>query len=271
MTTLSVLLTTYHGTDVDALTMALDSLLHQTRPADHIVIVEDGPLSPAVAEAVQQFVDKHAEARRVVLAANQGSGPASQAGLTTIDSDFIARLDSDDVAAPERFAKQLAYFEAHPQVAVLGTAVVEFQETPGDADRVRALPESPHALRSYVKINSPINNPSVMMRTQAIKDVGGYRDVHHMEDYDLYARLISGGYLLANLPEPLTFFRVTPEQFQRRTGKEMFAAEKQMQENLVSYGLVTRPRAMMNLIIRTLYRSLPTGVLTRVYGALFHK
>lgn len=266
MATLTVLLTVYHGTRDAELKVALDSLLLQTRPADEILIVEDGP-NP-VSARVREFVDKHANARRIVLDENLGSGPASNAGLTTITSDYLARLDADDAARPERFAIQLNYLEEHPDIAALGTAMEEFSQFPGDGGAIRALPE--RGLESYAKINSPINNPSVMMRTAAVKAVGGYKNLPKMEDYDLYARLIASGYGLANLSAPLTYFRVSPEQFGRRT-RGMFAAERAMQANLVSYGLVSRPRAMMNLVVRSVYRALPLGLLRRVYAWLFHR
>ncbi|WP_018297901.1 glycosyltransferase [Corynebacterium lubricantis] len=266
MSTLAVLLTVYRGTDATALELALDSLAAQTRPADEIVIVEDGPHE--VSETIHAFVAKHPEARTVVLKDNVGSGLASQAGLTTIASEYLARLDSDDVAKPERFAVQLDYLEKHPEVAAVGTAMEEFRTHPGDGQAVRALPTD--GLEKYVKINSPINNPSVMMRTEAVKAVGGYKNIKHMEDYDLYARLVAGGYGLANLEGSLTYFRVSPEQFSRRT-TGMFAAEREMQRNLVSYGLVSKPRATMNLVVRTLYRALPLGLLQRAYAKLFHR
>lgn len=263
MATITALVTVYHGTDADDLARALDSLAAQTRPADELVIVVDGP----VPEGVRRVVERQ-DARVIWLEENVGAGPASQAGLSTIDSDYTARLDSDDAAKPERFARQLEYLEAHPKCGALGTAVEEFTRQPGDTGKVRALPEDPHA---YAKMNSPVNNPSVMLRTRAAKQVGGYNDVHFMEDYDLYARLLAGGWQLRNLPEALTYFQVTDAQFGRRTGREMFAAERQMQRNLVAYGLVSRPRAVLNLAARTAYRALPAGLLRRVYAVLFHR
>ena len=263
MTTLSVLVTVYHGTNARDLQRALDSVAAQTRPADELVIVVDGP----VGEGVRRVVERQ-DARVIWLPENVGAGPASQAGLSTIDSVYTARLDSDDAAKPERFARQLKYLEAHPQCGALGTAVEEFAQEPGDTGKVRALPEDPHA---YARMNSPVNNPSVMLRTRAVKEVGGYKDVHFMEDYDLYARLIAGGWQVRNLPEALTDFQVTDAQFARRTGREMLAAEAQMQRNLVEYGLITRPRAAFNLAARTASRALPTGLLRRVYAALFHR
>ena len=263
MASITALMTVYHGTNAHDLERALDSLRAQTRPADELVIVADGPVS----EGVRKVVERQ-DARVIWLPENVGAGPASQAGLATIDSEYTARLDSDDAAKPARFAQQLEYLEAHPEVGALGSAVEEFTETPGDTGKVRALPENPHA---YAKINSPVNNPSVMLRTRAAVDVGGYKDVHFMEDYDLYARLIAGGWQVRNIPEALTDFQVTDAQFSRRTGREMLAAELRMQRNLVSYGLISRPRAAFNVAARSAYRALPTGLLRRVYAVLFHR
>ena len=270
MTTLSALITVYHRIEPAHLREALESLARQTRLADEIVIVADGPLTPELDAVVEGFVADRGDARVVKLAENQGAGPASQAGLETIHSEWVARLDADDVAHPERFERQLGYAEAHPEVDVIGTAVAEFQDSTETHGEVRSLPGSHEEIAKYAKMNSPVNNPSVMMRTEAVDQVGGYRDVHHMEDYDLYARLLAGGYRFVNLPEPLTFFRVDDAQFSRRT-KGMFAAEQAMQRNLIAYGLISRPRAWFNIAARTAYRALPKALLRRVYARLFHR
>lgn len=265
MTTLAALITVYHRIDPAQLTAALDSLVAQTRPADETVIVIDGPISGEL----ERVVDKY-DARVVRLSTNQGAGPASQAGLEAITADWVARLDADDIARRDRFERQLAFAHTHPNVDVIGTAMAEFAETPGDGEAIRTLPESHAAIARYAKLNSPVNNPSVMIRRTALLQAGGYQDVHHMEDYDLYARLLATGAVFANLAEPLTYFRVSPAQFARRTDG-MAKAEWQMQRNLVSYGLISRPRAILNFVLRMTYRALPKQLLVRVYSRLFHR
>lgn len=267
MSTLSVLITIYSGTNAAELAVALQSLAVQTRPADEVVIVFDGPVAEDVEHVATGFASTQS-ARLIRLPVNRGSGPASQAGLETIESDFTARLDSDDAARPERFERQLAYLEARPEVAALGTAVEEFEHSLGDATRIRSLPHNP---AQYAKMNSPINNPSVMFRTEAAKSVGGYRDVPFMEDYDLWARMLAADWQLRNLSEPLTYLRVTKAQQRRRAASKTRRAERTMQRNLVSYGLISRPRALFNLVARNVYRLLPIGVVKRVNNVLFHR
>ena len=271
MPKLTALVTVYHRIDPAQFRACLDSLSAQTRPADDVVIVEDGPLGPQLRAIVEQFINTYSGARSVVLARNMGAGPASAAGLATINTEFMARLDADDVAKPERFERQLEFFEQHPDVDVLGTAMDEFDGSVDQVIGTRRLPTSHAEILRYARLNSPINNPSVMMRVDAVREAGGYRDVYHMEDYDLYARMLAGGKRFHNMPEALTYFRISTSVFERRTAQGMFSAERQMQKNLVAYGLISKRRAWLNLAIRSLYRLLPSVALKAAYGRLFHR
>lgn len=271
MPTLTALITVYHKIDPAELRSSLASLSAQTRPAEEIVIVEDGPLGDALSEVITGFLADNDSARVVRLSRNQGSGPASAAGLATISTELMARQDADDISAPERFERQIAHFKAHPEVDVLGSAANEFRGEPENIIGVRTLPAEHAEIAKYLRINNPISHPTMMVRTAAVKEAGGYLAIHHLEDYDLMARLLRDGRIFHNLPEPLVYFRTSPAQFERRTGKGMFAAERRFQRNLVSYGLVSRPRSWANLLIRSAYRAIPKVLLQRVYGTLFHR
>ena len=260
----------YAGTVAAQLSQALDSIDAQTRPPEQVLLVADGPISEAVDTVLSGYAAAHTGVTVLRFPDNRGSGPASNAALPHVTGDYLARLDSDDIAAPQRLEKQLAFLSAHPEIAVCGTAVAEFTEDPSDASTRRALPADHADIVAYARWNSPVNNPSATMRTAAVRAVGGYRDVHFMEDYDLWARLIAADYHFANLPEALTYFRVSPAQFDRRTAG-MFRAEWHMQTNLVHYGLIGWPRALINLGVRSAYRLLPRRLLTRVYAVLFHR
>ena len=257
----TVLMSVYRNTTAAELKYALDSISAQTRPPERVLVVKDGPVEGDV-DKLLETVDT------LTLPENRGLGIALREGLAAVDTEFVARLDSDDAAFPQRLEKQLAFMAAHPEIAVVGTAMQEFD---GDTlGGVRRLPETHDALARYAKINSPLNNPSVLMRTTDVREVGGYQPMHNMEDYDLWARLIAGGKKLHNLPEPLTYFRVNDAQMKRRTTPETRRSEREMQRALVRYGLVSRPRAVMNYAVRNLYRALPLGAMRRVYASLFH-
>lgn len=262
----------YARTQPAELRAALDSLVAQSLPAERIIVVIDGP----VPDSLRSLIDEYPSVLPHPLEENQGLGAALAAGMEQVDTEFVARLDSDDIAFPQRFEKQVEFLRAHPDVAVVGTAVQEFDDDTfrdtgqleSSLGEIRRLPEDPSG---YAKINSPLNHPSVMMRTADVREVGGYRHLPFIEDYDLWARLLAAGKQLRNMEEPLTYFRVSDAQLARRTDKKMLASEIQLQKNLASYGLVSRPRAVVNFVVRTVYRMLPAGLLRKVNGMLFHR
>ncbi|MDX2358626.1 glycosyltransferase [Dietzia sp. PP-33] len=263
---LTVLVTVYDKISPAHLRASLASIHSQTvEPAD-IVVVEDGPL-PAALRAV---LDSSPDLRRFSLPRNLGASAASQRGLEEVRTRWLARQDADDISLPHRFERQLDRARAL-EVDVLGAAVLEFDTDPEEPRALRALPTTHETIRRYARINNPVNNPTLLARTDAIRAVGGYRNVPYQEDYDLMIRLLGAGYRFYNLPEPLAKFRVTDEQFTRRKSRELTASERTIQRTLVASGLVSRPRAVANYVARTAYRRLPATAMIAAYRRLFHR
>ena len=263
---LSVLVTVYHKIVPADLQASLDSIRTQTvQPAD-VVVVEDGPLPTTLRSVLDSFPDL----RRFSLAQNQGAALASQRGLEEVRTPWLARQDADDISLPTRFERQLEAARTL-DVDVLGTAALEFDTNPDQPTAVRALPADHGAILRYARINNPVNNPTMLVRTDAVRRVGGYRDVPFQEDYDLMIRLLGAGYRFHNLPDALVKFRVTAEQFTRRRSRELTTSERTIQRTLIENGLVSRPRAAANYVARNAYRQLPMGVMSAAYARLFHQ
>ena len=287
----SALLTIYHRIDPRDLTWALASVHQQTVPAEEVVIVLDGPVGSQLRGVVTTFEESYPYTTKVVeLEKNVGSAGALNAGLEHCSHALIARLDADDIAKPGRFQAQVEFMEAHPELAILGSALEEFRSEEladypvqiGDMEvdfetirrldtKIRQLPEHHGEIIRAAKMNSPVNHPSSMLRTEAVRAVGGYNHVHYMEDYDLWARLIRSGYLFHNDPRALTWFRTSEAMFGRRRGKDMWDAEIQMQRNLIQYGLIGYPRAILNFSVRTMFRLLPQSLMKRAYRIIFQR
>ena len=302
----SVLITVYDRVHPSDFALALRSIYEQTRAPDEVVIVEDGPLTPEliqVSEMGSRLLASRCRVGAISLEANVGSGPASDEGLQAITSGWIARLDADDVARPERLAQQMAFVadkksgatatrrSPHTCIDLLSTSMVEFNDqaltkkpwrevldNPIDwaaldaaTDGVRRLPTSHRVMAKYLRVNSPINTPAALLRTELVRCVGGYGNHPFVEDYDLYARMVADGGIMAGLDEPLTYFRSSPSVLDRRRDRRIHRSEWQLQQRLVRYGLISPWRARANFVLRTAYRMLPTQALKRVYGALFHR
>ena len=265
-TELTVLVTVYDKIAPADLRASLDSISSQTVQPAHVVVVEDGPLTPALTAVL----DATADLERFALPENRGAALASQRGLDEVRTPWLARQDADDISEPTRFERQLEAARALG-VDVLGAAAHEFDTDPQAPTAVRALPSDHEAIRRYARINNPVNNPTLLVRTDAVRRVGGYRHVPFQEDYDLMIRLLGAGYRFHNLPEPLVRFRVTPEQFDRRRSRELTASERTIQQSLIDAGLVSRPRAAANFLARNAYRRLPVGAMSAAYSRLFHQ
>ena len=127
-------------------------------------------------------------------------------------------MDTDDIAMPERFEKQLAVFKKYPDIDVVGAWINEFEDNVSNIKSVRKLPELPDDIRQFAKRRNPINHPVVMFRKSAVLAAGGYRHFPLFEDYYLWIRMLMNGAKFYNIQESLLYFRFSPEMFKRRGG-----------------------------------------------------
>jgi GT2 family glycosyltransferase len=155
--------------------------------------------------------------RRVVPLSTGGVGIARalQAGLAAARGSIIARMDGDDVCAPERLARQLALLEGEPRLGAVGTRVEPFPaEAVGEGLRLyvawqnELVTPADHARALFIE--APLCHPSVVLRRTALEQVGGWRDTGGPEDYDLWLRLDAAGWGLAKVPEVLFRWRHLP-------------------------------------------------------------
>lgn len=191
---------------------ALESLQWQTFLDFETIVVDDG------SDDITRLCLKQAgEASAVLGLRMRVLHKAHSEGLTralidaagVADGEFLARLDADDTAWPERFARQVAFLDAHPDVGVLGTWGAMMDEAGRPLGFLRPPPAHEmivEDLRSY----NPLAHSSVMMRRAVYDDVGGYDRTFPMaQDYDLWLRLRRRT-RFANLPDVLMCRRIHP-------------------------------------------------------------
>ncbi len=196
----------------------LDSLYRQTFTDWELVAVDDGSTdaTPAIlAKAMAK--DRRV---RVLTMPGQGLVPALNGGLAACRAPLLARMDGDDIAHPRRLELQTAYLDAHPDVGLLAS---RFRHFPRSGLRVGMLAYETwqnslachDAVLRDLYVESPFVHPTVMLRRDALRAVGGYRDRGWAEDYDLWLRLISAGVRCARLPQTLLFWRDRPDRATR--------------------------------------------------------
>lgn len=271
MLPVSVLLPVYHRVPADQFEASLTSVLEQTRPVQEIIIIADGPLTDELDAVIERATSTHESVQCLRLAENQGVAVATQAGLERATQPWIARQDADDISLPERFERMMARLEARPELGALGAAMYEFSGTPDNIVGTRFMPESAVTVKRYARFNNPVNNPTSIVHRERTIAVGGIQHLHLMEDYDLMARLIAAGHPVENLPEPLVLFRADPGMFTRRRDRRIFASEWEMQRRLKRYGLISTPRMLANMLVRSGVRLVPASLFMKLYALVFRR
>jgi len=132
--------------------------------------------------------------------------------LVSEDATYIAILDSDDVAMPHRLHSQVQFLEKNHEIGLIGSAITIINES-GVEQGARTYPTTHKDISKKIMVFDPFAQPSVMIRSSALEIVGSYDEqLTRCQDYDLFTRFIKKGIKTANLPEPLTKFRIHSNQ-----------------------------------------------------------
>lgn len=201
----SVLLPVYNAERY--LETAIRSILEQSFSDFELIAVDDGSTDRSGA-----ILDRLAiEDERIVVLRQDNTGVtrALNAGLAMARGEYVARMDADDIARPDRFARQVAELEARPDVVVLGT---QFRLIDPDGRPLKPMAVPLHHAdldtRLFERQELSICHPSAMMRASALKAVGGYDEsFSSAQDVDLFLRLAEVGEL-ANLENELMSYRI---------------------------------------------------------------
>ena len=190
---------------------ALASILAQSFNAFELIVVNDGSsdATPTLLRAAR------ASDSRVRLLDSAGAGLAAalNLGIEAAQGAYVARMDADDIALPHRFARQAAFLDRHPEIAVLGGQVAHIDAQGALTGETTKFPTDPgEVAAALLSRGCIIKHPTVMARRDALRAAGGYRaGFVPAEDYDLWLRMAeSEG--LANLPETVLHYRVHAEQ-----------------------------------------------------------
>lgn len=261
---MSVVVSVYPGDNADHFAASLESIADkQTHPPDEIIVVADGKLTTALNSVLNGRTDLEI----IRFEDNRGTGAARAAGVKHASHENVAFQDADDLSVPERFDQQLAYLHEHPDIDAVGGYIAEFEADPDDPHAIRKVPTQPSKIARWAKIRSPLNQTTVMARRESILEAGNYHADKRMEDYALWARMLTAGMKLDNLPEVLAKVRVgSNEMAGRRGGLEYAREDVRLQREFYRMGFVSLPMALLNIAIRVPTRLVPNSVRSAVYG-----
>lgn len=206
--TITVLMTVYNG--CRTIRRAIESILAQTY-SDFVFLIVDDCSTDNTIQIIRSYPDS-----RITLHQNSkniGQTKSLNVGINLISAPYIARMDVDDFSFPARLEKQYEYILRHPEYVVVGTDCCVIDEHSQKKRISNGCIKEGEILLTMLH-GSPINHASVLMKTDAIKNIGGYRSEYLIAaDFDLWSRLIRSGYKITTLPKVLMTYTVSGNSY----------------------------------------------------------
>jgi len=227
-----VLLVTYYKDKPEFLMEAIRSVYDdQTMKPSGIVLVVNGPLHQSHEVVIRHWLLKLGEAvfKVIRLDKNHGLGHALNQGLAFCSSNWVARMDSDDISLPQRFELQTQFLQKYPEILLVGGAIQPFytsesgEEIEQESLRPLSYPADSKAIKEFVCRGSPFAHPSVFIHKNLLLHYPYKSNLFHArtgsgnEDIDLWFRLVQDKIPMANIPEVVLKFRMTAHFFARRS------------------------------------------------------
>lgn len=256
----SVLMSVYAKEKARNLDDAMKSILNQTLLPNEIVIVRDGPLTDELDAVLQKYTKNNKTIKIVTLEKNSGLGIALNKGIENCSYDIIARVDSDDVSVPERFKEQVGYLRLHPEVDIISSNIIEFDENLENELTRKNVPETDTDIKTYIKKRCPFNHMAVMYRKEVIVKAGSYEDCPYFEDYYLWCKVFKNGGSFYNIQKPLVHARGGVSMISRRGGVGYVKHIYHFQQKMFKLGIINEYELVRSLLIRSIISLVPNTV-----------
>jgi Glycosyl transferase family 2 len=262
----TVLMTVFNGER--HLREAIDSVLGQSFGDFELLVVDDGS-TDGTAGVLGAITDPRVRITR--NATNIGLTRSLNSGLALARGMLIARHDADDVSEPDRLARQVAFLDANPDVALVGAAYRKIDER-GAVLGDRMLPVDYDRIRWVLHFYCPFVHSAVVFRAAVVRAMGDYDDAFvYAQDYDLWSRL-AVAHRVANLPDSLVRYRMGTTTLTATIGDQSGEVVHIAARNIESLGLpvpsAATLSAMSALIRGDASALMPTDFVTTLDGVL---
>ena len=268
----SVLMPVYHKENPIFFKQALESIMQQTLMPDEIVIVKDGALTKELNNIIKNYSLNYNDLFNIItLAQNVGPGKARNAGLQACKYNYIALMDSDDIANLARFEKQIGYLEKHPEIDCLGSNVTEFEGNQENIISKKVVPITHEEIFKFGKWRSPMNNMTIIYKKDKVLEVGGYNSFNFGEDYLLFAKMLNVGMLFHNLEDCLVNARSGQRMLAKRVGWDKIKQEFLLFYEFKKMGDINSYQFVRNVSLKFLLRIIPIWLRNYIYKRFLRK
>lgn len=220
MNTIAVLLPIYINDNPSYLTESIESILQQTYQDFLILIGVDGPIEKNLENVLSDY-DNNDKIEVVRFEQNRGLACVLNDLIKYAkDKDlyYLARMDADDIALPDRFEKQMGFLLKNESIDVVGGAITEIDGDGKLKNKTVTYPDSPEKCRAFFSKRDPLAHPAVLFRFRFFEKIGHfYRpDYRKNQDTMLWFDGLKAGCLIANISDVVLKFRTTDDFFKKR-------------------------------------------------------
>lgn len=262
---IAVIMSVYKNDVLEFVRPSVESILNQTYDDFDFFIQYDGP----VRTDVDGYLSALEDGRVRIYRRDENKGLARSlndllAIVLPMGYQYIARMDADDISELNRFERQIAYYDCHPQLECLGTWAVEIT---GDGDEYfkKKMPESHDGCLEQFRKRDPMIHPTVMFRRSYLEKAGLYDlDTFFGEDTMMWAQGFASGCKMGNVPEYLYRFRLDDNFFNRRRGWKYARGIWQLRRRvnkMLGFGIVEDMWAVAYAVAKMM----PESVLSIIY------
>lgn len=187
------------------LNAAIESILAQTLGDFEYLVVDDASTDDSWS-AIQQLAGSDSRVNPIRNPEQLGAAESLNVALRQARGEYVAILDADDLALPQRLKRQVAFLDRHPDYVAIGSAVRLIDAT-GATLRYETYPTHPASARWNLLFGASLQHSASLYRRELLLGVGGYSRQHgYLCDYELLTRLVDHG-KLGNLPDVLACYR----------------------------------------------------------------
>ncbi len=241
---------------------SIESIINQSFTDWEFIMCDDGS-SDNTFEVALEYAKKDPRIKVIKNEKNMRLAYTLNHCLEVAQGEYIARMDADDISLPERFEKQVAYLDAHPEMSVVASTVMVFDES-GDKFVRNLAGEYP--LKQIVNISVPFAHPTIMMRKTTYDKLNGYSvspETMRAEDLDFWYRFRLAGFDGYTIQEPLLRYHESLNDMKKRSFKAALGTTK---INVKYYRLLKVPMHLRPLA----YKPLLSAILPDSFMIWYH-
>lgn len=267
---ISVLMSVYEKEKSEYFEKALDSIINQTYKPDEIIIIKDGPITDSLEKVIHRAKEKFDHIIEYQFEQNVQLGRALAKGVELCSHELIARMDTDDIAVENRLEIQQKFMLEHPEVAVCGGWVEEFNDDE-TYRRIKKMPDDMEEIRKFARYRNPLNHMTVMARKEKILAYGNYQHFPLLEDYYLWCKMLANGERITNIQMVLAQARTNEGIYKRRGGWKYFKRYLDIRKEQRYLGMLSVGEYVIAILLSAVMTLLPTCIRRVMYRKILRK